>query len=113
MLTRVLADGPPGVWHPHVFSLSLFSLCFGGHVVVAEVQCSPGAVMHVSAQAALLSMYCIAMFSSRACMLVCVSISCAFRAAPCSLYALYMLHVDLLVCSQVPLLTEEVKRRNT
>jgi hypothetical protein len=46
---------------PLFFSLCLFSLRFGGHAVAAEVQCSPGAVMHVSAQAALLSMYCIAM----------------------------------------------------
>ena len=58
--------------------------------------------------AGLLSMCCIVVSAVvPACM--CVSISCASRVAPCSLYALCMLHVDFLVCLQVPLLTEKSK----
>ena len=50
---------------------------------------SAGAVMHVSAVAGLLSMCCIVRSAVvLACM--CVSISCAFRVAPCSLYAMCM-----------------------
>ena len=61
MLTRVVADGPPVVEHPLVFLIVSFLFALVATLWFAEAQCSPGAVVHVSAQAALLSMYCIAM----------------------------------------------------